>query len=109
MFEDTISRTIGCMAADPSVGGSCCALSVHNANESFVSSMGSAIYWTEMAITRAQTGAVDAADCQPGPCAAFRMVAVEPILMNWYTQTSLGIRTVSNLGSEKLENSLTLI
>lgn len=49
-----------------------------------------------LAITRGQTGAVDAVDCQPGPCAAFRLIALESILLPWYTQTSLGVKTVVN-------------
>lgn len=61
-----------------------------------IAALGSAAYWTELAITRGQTGAVDAVDCQPGPCAAFRLVALEPILLKWYAQTSIGIRTVVN-------------
>jgi hyaluronan synthase len=39
---------------------------------------------------------VDSVDCQPGPCAAFRLIALEPILLRWYTQTSIGIKTVVN-------------
>jgi hyaluronan synthase len=94
VYTDTLYQTIGCMAADPLIGGSCTALSIHNEKDSLISMLGSAAYWSELAITRGQTGAVDAVDCQPGPCAAFRLDALEPILMSWYTQTSLGVKTV---------------
>ena len=94
VYPDTLYQTIGCMAADPSIGGSCASLSIHNEKESLVSALGAAAYWSELAITRGLTGAVDTVDCQPGPCAAFRVAALEPVLMDWYTQTSFGVKTV---------------
>lgn len=94
VYPETLCQTIGCMSTDPLIGGSCSALSIHNGEESVIAALGSAAYWTELAITRGQTGAVDAVDCQPGPCAAFRLSALEPILLGWYTQTSIGIKTV---------------
>ncbi len=96
VYPNTLYQTIGCMSADPLIGGSCAALSIHNGGEGMIAALGSAAYWTEMAITRGQTGAVDAVDCQPGPCAAFRLVSLEPILLNWYMQTSIGVKTVVN-------------
>ncbi|KAM3069290.1 hypothetical protein ACMFMG_010797 [Clarireedia jacksonii] len=96
VFPDTLYQTIGCMSADPLIGGSCSALSIHNDKENAIAALGSAAYWSELAITRGQTGAVDAVDCQPGPCAAFRLIALEPILLPWYTQTSIGVKTVVN-------------
>ncbi|THV51028.1 hypothetical protein BGAL_0126g00180 [Botrytis galanthina] len=96
VYPDTLYQTVGCMSADPLIGGSCSALSIHNDQESAIAALGSAAYWSELAITRGQTGAVDAVDCQPGPCAAFRLVALESILLPWYTQTSLGVKTVVN-------------
>jgi hyaluronan synthase len=96
VYSDTLYKTIGCMSTDPLIGGSCTSLSIHNGHESFIAALGSAAYWTELAVTRGQTGAVDTVDCQPGPCAAFRLISLEPILLKWYTQTSLGIKTVVN-------------
>ncbi|KAJ8066294.1 hypothetical protein OCU04_005374 [Sclerotinia nivalis] len=96
VYPDTLYQTVGCMSADPLIGGSCSALSIHNDKESAIAALGSAAYWSELAITRGQTGAVDAVDCQPGPCAAFRFIALESILLPWYTQTSIGVKTVVN-------------
>ncbi|QSZ29540.1 hypothetical protein DSL72_004055 [Monilinia vaccinii-corymbosi] len=96
VYPDTLYQTVGCMSADPMIGGSCSALSIHNDKDSAIASLGSAAYWSELAITRGQTGAIDAVDCQPGPCAAFRLIALEAILLPWYTQTSLGVKTVVN-------------
>jgi hyaluronan synthase len=96
VYPETLYQVITCMSADPMIGGSCSALSIHNGNESVIAQLGAAAYWTELAITRGQTGAVDSVDCQPGPCAAFKLIALEPILLKWYTQTSIGIKTVVN-------------
>jgi hyaluronan synthase len=96
VYPDTLYQTVGCMSTDPLIGGSCTSLSIHNGEESVIAGLGAAAYWTELAITRGQTGAVDSVDCQPGPCAAFRMIALEPILLSWYTQTSIGVKTVVN-------------
>jgi len=96
VYPETLYQVIGCMSVDPLIGGSCSALSIHNGDESLIAQLGAAAYWTELAITRGQTGAVDSVDCQPGPCAAFRLMALKPILLGWYTQTSIGIKTVVN-------------
>jgi hyaluronan synthase len=96
VYPETLYQVITCMSADPMIGGSCSALSIHNGNESVIAQLGAAAYWTELAITRGQTGAVDSVDCQPGPCAAFKLIALELILLKWYTQTSIGIKTVVN-------------
>ncbi|KAH6681522.1 glycosyltransferase family 2 protein [Halenospora varia] len=96
VYPETLYHTIGCMSTDPLIGGSCSALSIHNGGESMIAGLGAAAYWTELAITRGQTGAVDSVDCQPGPCAAFKLIALESILLKWYTQTSIGVKTVVN-------------
>ncbi|MCJ1326018.1 hypothetical protein MMC10_002681 [Thelotrema lepadinum] len=93
---ETLPLTIGCMESDPMIGGSCSSLSIHNENDSFIAGLGSAAYWSELAITRGQTGAIDAVDCQPGPCAAFQLSALTPNLFDWYMQTSLGVKTIVN-------------
>lgn len=96
VMPDTLEKAIESMTLNPSIGGSSVTLGIHNANDNWLTNLGAAVYWSEMAITRSQNGAVDAVDCQPGPCAAFRLTALEDILFDWYTQTSLGVRTVSD-------------
>lgn len=96
VLPDTLPLTIGCMVTDPKIGGSCSLLGIHNGHESTVALLGSAVYWCELAITRGQTGAIDAVDCQPGPCAAFLLDALSSNLFEWYTQTSMGVKTIVN-------------
>ncbi|KAK7706840.1 hypothetical protein SLS57_009511 [Botryosphaeria dothidea] len=96
VLEDTVDQTIGCMALDPGIGGSCTSLGAHNGDASIVAAVTAAAYWSELAFCRGQTGAVEATDCQPGPCAAFKIRAMEQVLFKWYMQTSLGHKTVVN-------------
>ncbi|EKG22605.1 Fungal chitin synthase [Macrophomina phaseolina MS6] len=95
VMPDTLQKAAASMKLDSRIGGSCVTLGVHNSDENWLTKLGAAVYWSEMAITRSQNGAADAIDCQPGPCAAFRLSALEGILFDWYIQTSLGVRTVN--------------
>ncbi|KAK0645199.1 Hyaluronan synthase 1 [Lasiodiplodia hormozganensis] len=96
VLEETVDQTIGCMALDPGVGGSCTSLGAHNGDASLIAAVTAAAYWSELAFCRGQTGAVEATDCQPGPCAAFKIRAVEQVLFKWYMQTAMGHKTVVN-------------
>ncbi|KAK2630531.1 hypothetical protein QTJ16_001351 [Diplocarpon rosae] len=96
VLEDTVDKTIGCMALDPGAGGSCTSLGVHNGDETLVAALTGAAYWSELAYCRGQSGAVGATDCQPGPCAAFKIEALSEIIFKWYMQTMLGRKTVVN-------------
>lgn len=96
VLENTVDQAIGCMALDPGVGGTCTSLGVHNGNQSGIAALTAAAYWSELAFCRGQTGSVEATDCQPGPCAAFKISALEEVMFPWYMQTSLGRKTVSN-------------
>lgn len=96
MLENTVDQAVGCMALDPGVGGTCTSLGVHNGNQSGIAALTAAAYWSELAFCRGQTGSVEATDCQPGPCAAFKISALEEVMFPWYMQTSLGRKTVSN-------------
>ncbi|EKG21103.1 hypothetical protein MPH_01588 [Macrophomina phaseolina MS6] len=96
VLENTVDQAIGCMALDPGVGGTCTSLGVHNGNDSGIAALTAAAYWSELAFCRGQTGSVEATDCQPGPCAAFKISALERIMFPWYMQTSLGRKTIVN-------------
>ncbi|GME59640.1 Glycosyltransferase family 2 [Neofusicoccum parvum] len=96
VLENTVDQAIGCMALDPGIGGTCTSLGVHNGHQSGIAALTAAAYWSELAFCRGQTGSVEATDCQPGPCAAFKISALEKILFPWYMQTSLGRKTIVN-------------
>jgi hyaluronan synthase len=94
LCPNAVGDTVRCMAVEDSIGGAATALSVHNSQDSIITRLAWAAYWSELAVTRGQTGAFDASDCQPGPCAAFRMQALSQVLMPWYSQKVMGFKTV---------------
>lgn len=92
--SDSIILTMACMALDRSCAGASSGLSIHNIKDSTVTQLAGAMYWSNFSIIRGQTSSVGAADIQPGPCAAFRLGALPSILLPWYKQKYLGVRTV---------------
>lgn len=103
------------MAGDPKVGGASSGLVVHNRDENVVTRLSSTVYWCELYISRSLSGAAGSSDCQSGPCAAFRVSAIRPLLVPWYNQRIFGKRMVSSephLARRGLpcldENSLTI-
>lgn len=95
VFPDSICRTIETIAGDPNAGGASSGLIVHNANDTFITQLGSAVYWCELYITRSISASSGTSDCQSGPSTAFRVSALPGILYGWYTQTVMGHRMVS--------------
>ncbi|RDW71628.1 hypothetical protein BP6252_08191 [Coleophoma cylindrospora] len=91
-----VQDTIRCIASDTSVGGAACAVTLHNADDSIVARLAKASYWGDMIIIRSQTAVFDANECQPGPCAAFRLTALAEIIMPWYMQKIGGFKPVVN-------------
>lgn len=86
---------MGTMAGDPKVGGASSGLAVHNRDENVVTRLASTVYWCELYISRSLSGAAGSSDCQSGPCAAFRVAAIRPLLVPWYNQRIFGKRMVS--------------
>ncbi|KAI9929719.1 hypothetical protein ASPWEDRAFT_41067 [Aspergillus wentii DTO 134E9] len=96
VFPDTLQGTISTIAGDKNAGGASSGLIVHNAHESLVTKLGSAVYWCELYMTRSTSASSGTSDCQSGPSTAFRVSALPGILYNWYTQTVWGQRMVVN-------------
>lgn len=97
VMPDSLEGTINTIAGDPKVGGASSGLVVHNATDNAVTRLASTIYWCELYITRSLPGSIGKSDCQSGPCAAFRLSALRPLLMPWYNQMIFGKRMVSLL------------
>ncbi|EKG09490.1 Fungal chitin synthase [Macrophomina phaseolina MS6] len=96
VMPDTLSKVLGAMNLDEAIGGSSATLGIHNAQENWQAKMVAAMYWSDLAIARSVLGSTDTIDCLPGPCAAFRVSAIERVIFSWYTQTCLGVRMVVN-------------
>jgi hyaluronan synthase len=94
VMPDSLERTISAIAIDPTIGGASSGLMIHNANESIVAQLASAIYWGELYLTKSTPASTVTNDCQSGPCTAFRLAALPPILIPWYRQAIFGKRMV---------------
>ncbi|KAK4236549.1 hypothetical protein C8A03DRAFT_35551 [Achaetomium macrosporum] len=96
VFPDSLERTINTIAADPQAGGASSGLVVHNAQETTITKLASAVYWGELYLTRSTPAATGTSDCQSGPSTAFRLAALPEILVPWYLQRALGKRMIIN-------------
>lgn len=96
VFPDSLERTINTIASDPKAGGASSGLVVHNARETAITSLASAVYWGELYLTRSTPACVGTSDCQSGPSTAFRLSALPGILVPWYLQVALGKRMIVN-------------
>lgn len=90
----SLEGTINTIAGDSKVGGASSGLVVHNSADSPVTRLAATVYWCELYITRSLPGSIGKSDCQSGPCAAFRLSAIRPLLVPWYNQKILGKRMV---------------
>lgn len=104
--KDNLTRTMSSFAGDPAMGGASTALSILNANASIMTKLANAIYLSELYLARSFTGSANANDCQSGPCAAFRISALSPVLLKWYRQTVMGHWMVSCLSNDSLLSEL---
>ena len=95
VVEDSLSRTVDSIAADPTIGGASSALVVHNGQETPVTKLAETVYWGELYLTRSMPAATATSDCQSGPSTLFRLAALPAILVPWYLQTIFGKRMVS--------------
>ncbi|KAK3718045.1 hypothetical protein LTR37_005471 [Vermiconidia calcicola] len=96
VYPETIHQTMCTMAGDANVGGASTSLYIHNAKDTVVTQMTNGVYLTELYLARSFFGATSANDCQSGPCAAFRAVALPRILLKWYKQSVMGHWMVVN-------------
>ncbi|CAG9992226.1 unnamed protein product [Clonostachys byssicola] len=96
VFNDSLSRTVDAIAIDQSIGGASSGLVVHNGQESLVTLLAETVYWGELYLTRSTPAATASSDCQSGPSTIFRLAALPPILLPWYTQTIMGKRMIIN-------------
>ena len=94
VFPETLSGATTVIDADPAAGGSSTGLILHNQRDTTVTRICSAVYWNELYLGRSLPASGGASDCQSGPCAAFRVAALPPILLQWYTQRVLGCHMV---------------
>lgn len=97
--SDIMPGAIGKMARlfenDTNIGGVAGHVRFTHPRPTWMSHIAVSFMWFDQEITKAQGAIFGATDCQPGPCAAFRVSALNSVLVPWYCQTVLGQRTVS--------------
>jgi hyaluronan synthase len=88
----TVHRILTCLDAELHVGGATCGLGFHNSADSVMARIAAAV--SAFSIKRGQSAVSDSVIVQPGACAAFRMQALERVLMRWYTGRNFGVKMV---------------
>ena len=88
--KDTLRVTVDTIAGDDKCAGASTALAIHNRKETLVTKLGNTVFLNELHLSRCFSSAAGANDCQSGPCAAFRIKALRPHMLQWYKQTVFG-------------------
>ncbi|KFA71255.1 hypothetical protein S40288_07796 [Stachybotrys chartarum IBT 40288] len=96
VLPDSLERTVDSIAADPTIGGASSGLIIHNQDESAITQLAATVYWGELYLTRSTPAPTATSDCQSGPSSVFRLAALPPVLVPWYTQKLFGKRMIIN-------------
>lgn len=92
--SQTIRNTIELLARSANNGGASARLRAFHKSATPVSKMVTAKYWFDQDVTRMQTAAFNSSECQPGPCSALRVEALEEVILPWYLQRLWGRKMV---------------
>lgn len=91
-----VFKTIDILRSSPGTGGAAARLKSFHSQPTYISKMIAAKGWLDQDVTRMQSACFASAECQPGPCSAFRIQALKEALLPWYRQQVLGHRMVSS-------------
>lgn len=97
VFPGTLDTAIKSIYSDARIGGTATRFSIHNDSASTIATLVAATYEADFALQIGVLSSCNTTDCQPGPCALFRVSALTPILLPWYNQRILGHRPVRPL------------
>jgi hyaluronan synthase len=90
MTRGSVAEAIRVLSSKSTVGGVSTRLRSFNNHPTLISRMISAQYWFDQDVKRMQSAVSGCSECQPGPCAAFRIQALKQTIRPWYTQRVLG-------------------
>ncbi|KAK0116523.1 hypothetical protein ONS95_013537 [Cadophora gregata] len=96
IVPDALTKIIDSLDSNPNTGGVSGHLRFSHPRPSFLTRMTASHYWFEQEIPKAQGAIFGATECQPGPCAGFRVSVLKSVLVPWFCQTVFGHRTVVN-------------
>lgn len=94
MVPGSLGKIFTSLEADANIGGVSGHLRFQNPRATYLTRMTSSHYWFEQEIPKAQGAFFGATECQPGPCAAFRVSVLKSVLVPWYCQRTCGHKTV---------------
>lgn len=92
---DAMGKMTARMVSDENTGGVAGHLRFFHPDETIISRMSSSQYWFKQEVAKIQGAFWGTTECQPGPCASFRVEALRPVLIPWYGQSLLGTKMVS--------------
>ena len=89
-----LGKIINSLESDVNTGGVSGHLMFSHPRPTYLTRMTASHYWFEQEIPKAQGAIFGATECQPGPCAGFRVSVLKSVLVPWYCQRVFGHRTV---------------
>ncbi|KAH7393660.1 nucleotide-diphospho-sugar transferase [Cadophora sp. MPI-SDFR-AT-0126] len=92
----TLGKIIESLESDANIGGVSGHLRFSHPQPSYLTRMTASHYWFEQEIPKSQGAIFGATECQPGPCAGFRVPVLQSVLVPWFCQSVFGHRTVVN-------------
>lgn len=89
-----LKKIITSLEGNDNVGGVSGHLRFRNPRPTYLTRMTASWYWFEQEIPKIQGAIFGATECQPGPCAGFRVSVLKLVLVPWYCQRTCGHKTV---------------
>ena len=89
-----LGQIIDSLESDVNIGGVSGHLRFSHPRPTYLTRMTASHYWFEQEIPKSQGAIFGATECQPGPCAGFRVSVLKSVLVPWYCQRVFGHRTV---------------
>ncbi|PBP23820.1 hyaluronan synthase [Diplocarpon rosae] len=90
-----LEQVVSLFDKDTNTGGVSGHLRFIHSSHTYISRMAASHYWFEQEISKAQGSIFGATEVQPGPCAGFRISALNLILVPWYCQRIFGQKVVT--------------
>ncbi|KAH6699051.1 nucleotide-diphospho-sugar transferase [Leptodontidium sp. 2 PMI_412] len=91
-----LKKIITSLEGNDNIGGVSGHLRFRNPRPTYLTRMTASWYWFEQEIPKIQGAIFGATECQPGPCAGFRVSVLKLVLVPWYCQRTCGHKTNIN-------------
>lgn len=91
---EALENVVRMMHSDENIGGVSGHMQFFHEKPTYISNLASAYYWNQQDVAKIQGAASGFNECQPGPCAGFRVDALKEILVPWVGQKVFGTKMV---------------